>query len=157
MPINPAITNIEPLLTLPEGGQVQANDILFAMRNGVAYQVTPQTIPAPVLTPHVVTTSTANMVTNSSYITNSASLVTLTLPITAAVGDMLIVIGKGTGGWRVNQNGSQTIYLGDVATATGTSGYLASTNFGDSITLECITANTEWREVSMVGAIFYND
>ncbi len=154
--INPATTSIEPILDLPSGGAAQAGDILFAMRGGNPYQVTQSATPAPVLTVHDVTAPTMNMVTNSSYITDRASLVTLTMPITAAIGDMLIITGKGTGGWQVNQNGGQTIYLGDAQTATGSTGYIASTNFGDSITLECITANTDWRAVSMVGAILYN-
>lgn len=156
MPINPATANIEPLLDLPSGGSVQQGDVLFAMRGGVAYQVT---LPAPTYVgiPTIdVTAPTRQMATNTSYISDSASLVTFTLPITAALGELLIVTGKGTGGWRINQNGGQTLYLGDQQSTTGSSGYIASTDFGDSITLECITANADWRATDMVGVISYN-
>src|SRR5208282_365050 len=45
--------------------------------------------------------TTQAMATNTGYIPNNSSLVTGTLPSTAAVGDVIRVAGKGTGGWKV--------------------------------------------------------
>lgn len=84
------------------------------------------------------------MVTNTGYIANNAGLVTLTLPATSAVGDLLEVVGKGAGGWAIAQNAGQMIHFGSVSTTTGAGGSLSSTNRRDAIYLVCTTADTEW-------------
>ena len=53
------------------------------------------------------------MSVNNGYIANNAGLVTLTLPDTAALGDEVLVQGKGAGGWLIAQNASETIYFGE--------------------------------------------
>ena len=68
-----------------------------------------------------VASGSATMVAEGGYITNFGTLVTLTLPTTAAVGTGLSVIGKGAGGWSIVFNSGQTIQVGS-ATATATSG-----------------------------------
>lgn len=92
---------------------------------------------------------------NTGYITNNASLVTVTLPTTAAVGDTVAIAGQGAGGWKLAQNASEVIYFGNATTTTGTGGYLASTHRRDSVVLVCITADTEWEVYSSVGSITY--
>lgn len=99
------------------------------------------------------TGTSANMVVNNGYITNNAGLVTVTLPSTAAVGDVVRVTGKGAGGWRIAQNASQTIYFGTMATTTGVGGRLDSTQQRDSIELLCVTANNDWNVLSSIGNI----
>lgn len=94
-----------------------------------------------------VTATSATMDVNSGYIANNASLVTLTLPSVAQVGDSVSVQGKGAGGWKIAQNAGQTINIGDAtnpATTTGVGGSLASTTRYDSLELLCITANSGW-------------
>jgi hypothetical protein len=49
---------------------------------------------------------------NTSYLADSASSVTVTLPANPAVGDVVIVSGVGTGGWTIAQNAGQRIYTG---------------------------------------------
>jgi hypothetical protein len=90
----------------------------------------------------VVTGTTQAMAVNSGYISNNAGLVTLTLPSTAAVGSIIQMQGLGAGGWQIAQNASQLIHIGSSVTTTGTSGFLASTNQYDSLTLLCVVANT---------------
>lgn len=102
-----------------------------------------------------VTTISQAFAVNTGYIMNNAALVTGTLPATAAVGDIIEVVGEGVGGWLVAQNASQEIRFGDVVTTNGVGGSLASTNAGDSIRLVCITANTTFRVISSVGNITY--
>jgi len=98
------------------------------------------------LTWTTVTGTTQSMLTNSGYVANNAAQVAFTLPTASSVGDVLQVQGKGAGGWRINQNASQTIYNGvtGTATTTGTSGYVDSTTQYASIRLVCVTANLDW-------------
>lgn len=78
----------------------------------------------------------------SGYITTNGSLCTVTLPGTAAVGDIVGVAGQGAGGWKLAANTGQTIQVGSVATTTA--GGAASTNRYDTIQVICIVANTTW-------------
>lgn len=98
-----------------------------------------------------VTGTSQTMAADTWYIANNASLVTLTLPTTAAVGSVVRVIYKGAGGWKVAQNASEIIRHGPYATTTGTGGYIASSAAGDCVELVCIVADTEWRVVSSQG------
>lgn len=88
---------------------------------------------------------------NNGYITNNANLVTVTLPSTASVGDMVEIAGKGAGGWKVAQNSGQVIHMDGVDSTTGTGGSLASTIRYDAVRLLCITANTDWLVLSGIG------
>lgn len=91
-----------------------------------------------------VTATTKQMLVNTGYVTNNASRVELTLPATAAFGDVIKVVGKGAGGWRINQNAGQTINFGFVDTVTGINGLLDSVDNEDAIALICTTVNTGW-------------
>src|SRR5690606_41586834 len=88
---------------------------------------------------------------NNGYRANNAGLVTLTLPVTAAVGTVIRVAGKGAGGWLIAQNAGQTIHFGVVDTSTGAGGSLASTLQYDSVELLCTVADTEWTVLSVIG------
>lgn len=100
-----------------------------------------------------VTGTTQSAAVNNGYITNNAGLVTVTLPSTVAVGQIVEVAGSGAGGWRIAQNASQVINFGTVATTTGTGGRLDSVNRYDAVRLICITANTTWTVISSQGNI----
>lgn len=91
-----------------------------------------------------VTGTAQTAVVNNGYITNNSSLVTVTLPSTAAVGDVIEVSGKGSGGWKIAQPASAIIHFGMWDTTTGTGGYLSSTNRRDAVRLVCVVANNEW-------------
>lgn len=98
----------------------------------------------------VVASGTQSLAVNNGYITNNgASLVTYTLPGTAAVGSIIEVAGKSTGLWTIEQNGGQTIFFGEVETTPGTGGSLSAILPYDYVKLLCITANTEF---SVIGA-----
>jgi hypothetical protein len=47
--------------------------------------------------------------TNNGYVANSATLVTITLPVSPAIGAIVRVSGAGTGGWKIAQNTGQSI------------------------------------------------
>ena len=103
-----------------------------------------------------VTGTSQTMVVDNGYIANNASLVTLTLPTTAAVGKIVSVVGLGAGGWRIAQNASEIIHFGDTPTLTGTGGYIESTNRYDCVELICIVADTEWSVRHSTGNITIN-
>lgn len=91
-----------------------------------------------------VTTTSMAMVADNGYVANNAGLVTLTLPVTAAFGTEISVIGKGAGGWLIAQNANQQIHIGSSASTLGNTGSVASSNQFDSLRLICTTANLIW-------------
>jgi hypothetical protein len=99
-----------------------------------------------------VTGTSQAMAVSNGYIADNASLVTLTLPTTAAIGDTVIIVGKGAGGWKVTYTTGQQIQVGSTA-STLTTGNIASTNQWDGITLVCVTANNIWAARAVQGNI----
>lgn len=91
-----------------------------------------------------VVTSNQSMVPESGYVANSASLLTFTLPVTAAVGSALAAINLNTGGFTIAQNSGQNIRVGTSLSTTGAGGSISSSAQGDSIYLVCVVANTTW-------------
>ncbi len=97
-----------------------------------------------ILTWTEVTGTSQAMAVNNGYIANNGSLVSLSLPTTAAVGDVVAVSGKGAGSFRITQAASQQIFSPDTSSTSGAGGYVdANTQYG-SIELVCITANNIW-------------
>lgn len=98
-----------------------------------------------------VAASTQAAAINSGYITNDgATLVTVTLPATAAVGSVVAVIGLASGGWTLAANTGQTIQFGSLATTSG--GSFSSTNQFDNVYVVCAVANTTWAVISSISA-----
>jgi hypothetical protein len=48
---------------------------------------------------------------NAGYVASSASLVTIILPASPAIGDIVRVTGSGAGGWQIVQNAGQTVLV----------------------------------------------
>lgn len=96
------------------------------------------------------------IVIGNGYICNKAGLLTLTLPATAAIGDVIKVTGINTAaGWKIAQNANQRIHIGTSSTTVGVTGSLASTNIRDTVTLVCVVAgaSTEYNVISSMGNI----
>jgi len=91
------------------------------------------------------------MEVNNGYIPNNAGVVGLTLPVTAILGDVIKVDGKGAGGWNILQNAGQTIHFLSQDTTSGAGGSLSSTNRYNCITLRCITSNTDFVVEAITG------
>ena len=87
--------------------------------------------------------TSATMSPNNGYGADNASLVTLTLPTTAAQYSLLSIQGVGAGGWTIVQNSGQKIVWGSIST-TVTTGSVSSNTRYDSVDLICIVANTTW-------------
>lgn len=106
------------------------------------------------LTWTVVTGTTQAAAVNNGYIANNAGLVTVTLPATSAVGDMVAVTGiNNATGWKVAQNAGNQIFFGTSSSTSGTGGSLASTATRDVVYLVCMTANATWNVVNSIGNI----
>jgi hypothetical protein len=52
---------------------------------------------------------------NTGYIVNNSAQVTITLPASPNVGDIVRVSGVGAGGWKIAQNSGQSVLVGNVA------------------------------------------
>lgn len=92
--------------------------------------------------------TTQAMAVSTGYIANNAGLVTMTLPSTAAVGSVIRVAGNGAGGWKIAQNASQVINVGNTPSTTGVGGSVASSNRYDTLELLCTVANTTFTTLS---------
>ena len=103
-----------------------------------------------------VETVNLNFTVNKGIVANKAGLLTVTLPATAAIGDILEITGINTAvGWRVAQNANQRIHLGAVSSTVGVGGYIEATAIRDSVKMVCVVAgaSTEYNVLSSVGNI----
>jgi len=88
---------------------------------------------------------------NHGYFNINAGLTTFTLPATAAIGDIIEIVGEGAGGWTIVPNALQSIQVGNTSTAIGILGAVSSTNRYDAIRLVCRVANLTWSATSYIG------
>jgi len=91
------------------------------------------------------------MLVNQGYVANNGGQVGLTLPLLAAFGSVLWIVGKGAGGWQVQQNAGQSIINGSSTTSVGVLGTLSSSESTATTYLLCITANTTWKVIAETG------
>ena len=95
------------------------------------------------------------MAVDMGYVTNSASRVQLLLPDTAPFGSVIEIVGKGTGGWQLNQNAGETTLLVSSTTTGDDTGTVQSSEAGATVRLVCITADTVWRVTSSTGNLIF--
>ena len=88
---------------------------------------------------------------NTGYTANFATLVTFTLPASAAYGSVTEIIGKGVGLWLIAQRANQMIHFGSVTSTTGVGGSVAAILQYDSVRLVCTVADLEWTITSACG------
>lgn len=84
--------------------------------------------------------SATNMAVNTGYIVNGGATLQFTLPVNAAVGDIIevVVLDTAVGGWQINQNANQYI----IANGDGFSGGAVTTTVGVSGNVATIAATT---------------
>jgi len=103
-----------------------------------------------------VITADQSITVANGYICNKAGLLTLTLPASAAIGDIFEVTGINlAAGWKVGQNANQQVFFGNQSTTVGVGGSLASTAIRDSIKAVCVVsgASTVWNILTSIGNI----
>lgn len=99
----------------------------------------------------VVTDATATLVVNRGVIGNRGTAQTFTLPITAAVGDVIEVARKGAGAITIDYGTGQYIVFG-VSTSTTTSGTIVTATAAATVRLLCTVADTEFQVLSSQGS-----
>lgn len=105
----------------------------------------------------VVTAGTQAISPFNGYIANNGGTLVFTMPSVAAVGDTYRITGiNNDSGWQIAQNAGQTIYIGNMQTTTGVTGYLKSTQTRDSVEIICVIANSSFNVLSSIGNILVN-
>jgi len=90
------------------------------------------------------TGTTETLAVNTGYTPTNVALTTFTLPVTAAVGDVIKIDGESAAFYKVAQNASQTIHMLSSDTTTGVGGSITATNSYDCLTIRCLVANTDF-------------
>lgn len=88
---------------------------------------------------------------NNGYICTTGAALSLSLPATSSVGQIIEISLDGSTSFTVTQGALQSIRLGNVVSTTGVVGTIASTARGDSIRMVCSVANLTWNIVSSIG------
>lgn len=88
------------------------------------------------------TGASATLVANQGIIANRATLVTLTLPASASLGDVFKVVNVGAGFVKIAQNASDQIRFGNQTTTAGITGDITCTALGDAVEIVAQAANT---------------
>ncbi|MEO7396989.1 MAG: hypothetical protein ABIW84_00340 [Ilumatobacteraceae bacterium] len=111
------------------------------------------TIPSSV-TPWTEITGATTAAVNNYYLANHASTqVVLTLPGTAAVGNVIGLANKGAAGFKLAQPSGVTVHFGSLDTTAGTGGFITFNKLRDSIFVVCTVANTDWTVFDACGTL----
>ena len=93
------------------------------------------------------------LVVNHGYICISpGGALSLALPATATIGQIIEVTLDGATSWTITQSAGQQIRYGNLQTTSGASGTLASTAAGNTIRMVAQTA-TKWNVISALGTL----
>lgn len=88
---------------------------------------------------------------NTSYICNKGTVLTLTMPSTAAVGSVIAVMNINiAAGTKVLSANPGQLNFGN-SSATANTGSFTSIALGDSLTMVCTVANTTWQVYAAQG------
>lgn len=101
----------------------------------------------------IVSSTPVSMTANSEYLVEIPGNVHLTLPVTAAIGDIIHITGLYLGGIHltfIDQNASQSISIGSSQTTAGITGQCYGST-RNSITLQCLDTDTTWICIGIVG------
>lgn len=95
----------------------------------------------------------SNFVINTGYICQSGGTgnVSIALPATSSVGDMIEIVLSGATTWTITQGASQQIRIADSQTTLGAGGSLSTTGTGDHVRLVCEADDTLWVAVGFIG------
>ena len=97
--------------------------------------------------------SAVSLASNHGYVNTNVALTTFTLPLTAALGTEIQIVGESAGLWTLAQNAGQQIQYGNQNTTLGVGGSLTATNRYDTVSIVCRVTNTTWSVVKSVGIL----
>ena len=111
--------------------------------------------PMPMVTVTGAAPHTTAMASNTSYLSLNTALETFSLPTTPADQDEVMIIGSGTGGWKVSQTvAGSTQRLWNIVSTAGVTGYSYSTGQYDALRLKYSASLNSW--IAMPGGITGN-
>lgn len=99
-----------------------------------------------------VVTGNTSMNVNSYYLVNAASRISMSMPSTCAVGDVLKLVSVGSSGYQVSIPSGVFIQQGAV-TVDSSSNYYVDSN-GGTVDLVCTTANSTWTQQNAAGPAY---
>ena len=100
-----------------------------------------------------ISTNQTLSVNNGYFCVSPGGALSLALPGSSSVGDVIEVTLDGATSFTITQSAGQQIRLSSSSTTAGGGGSLASTAQGDSLRMICQTANLKWNVVSSMGNI----
>lgn len=95
--------------------------------------------------------SSQSLVVNNGYFCVGGGALSLALPATSAVGNVIDINLNGSTSFTVTQAAGQQILLGNLSSTSGVTGTLASTQQGDTVRMICLTANLTWVVFASMG------
>lgn len=103
-------------------------------------------------------TQPANFVVNNGYICQAGGTgnVSIALPTTSILGDMIEIALDGATTWTITQAASQSIRVSGSTTTVGVGGSVVTTGTGDTLRLVCETANLKWLALGYIGNLTVN-
>jgi hypothetical protein len=106
--------------------------------------------------PYTIITANQALVPNNGYFIGGAGI-SITLPTTSSVGDVIDIRGLNTGGgWTLTYTTGQSILFGE-STTTVTTGNLTSILPSDSVRLICLVADLTWMVADPMNNILIDD
>lgn len=114
-----------------------------------AGSITISTTVAPVSWSNI--NASGTLVVNTGVNCTGGAALSLALPATSAVGDIIRVVLDGSTSWTITQAANQQIRVGAVTTTLGVGGSVSSIAQGDFIEMVCKTANLVWTAVGYTG------
>lgn len=101
-----------------------------------------------------IVSSNSNAEVNKGYLVNSLSLISITLPSVAEIGDEILVYGESSTSWRISQGINQQIKVGNKLTTLGVTGEILGREVGDGIHLVCVSNDAnKWISIKVFGNI----
>lgn len=104
------------------------------------------------LTWNLLSSNNPTVANNGYFLVSPGGVISLSLPASSALGDVVEIVVRGATGFVLNQAAGQKVYIGANSTTTGVTGTITSTAQGDSLRLVCSVANLEWSVVSSIGS-----
>jgi len=91
------------------------------------------------------------LVVGHGYFCTTGAALSLSLPATSAIGDMIEISLDGSTSFSITQGAGQQVRFGILQTTSGAGGSITSTEAGDSIRMVCSVANLKWNVLSSIG------
>ncbi len=88
---------------------------------------------------------------NGYFVVAPGAAVSLNLPGSSSVGDIIVVTLDGATSFTIAQSAGQTIRMGNRVTTSGAGGSIASNDQGDTLYMVCQTANLQWNVINSMG------